>query len=329
MPMVKSDDHKFWKLDMLAKLSKTILEEKERDSGRTVKSCATPPEWLVVEMMKEKNARDPKLIIEKKLHVSDLNRQQSRLSIPINQLLSSDFLTEEETQLLHAEPDLVIGGTLGPRKPQVRLCLHEQPDDELESRKESVSVLLVDPKSKRHKVELRRWKMGAYWNYVVVAGWNNVLTSNEFVVDDVTVIWSFRYGGGKLCLALSPPRRRFLRRSRQTYIRRRDKCPDGRGSKQPRNHRASGRFVRNKGPNVEEMKRMSELKEEEIRSNKVKKRRKKEEREKRKEENVLRTGTKLQMITNPKTLKKIAKFKQRKHLKVVSDYILNGNKKSV
>ncbi|CAF1865579.1 hypothetical protein Bca4012_033677 [Brassica carinata] len=113
----------------------------------------------------------------------------------------------------------------------------------------------------------------------------------------------------------------------------------GRPWKQPRAHRASGRFVRNKGPDLEEMKRgreikrayrerMSELKEE-IRSNKVEKRKKKEEREKRKQENVLRTGTKLQKITNPKTLKKIAKSKQRKHLKVITDEMMSGNKKSV
>ncbi|WZZ39635.1 hypothetical protein YC2023_035894 [Brassica napus] len=111
----------------------------------------------------------------------------------------------------------------------------------------------------------------------------------------------------------------------------------GRNWKTPRTHRSSGRFVRNKGPDLEEMKRQREIKKayrerknelkEEIRSHKVEKRKKKEEREKRKAENVLRTGTKLQKITNPKTLKKIAKSKQRKHLKVIPDEVVNGNKK--
>ncbi|RID66791.1 hypothetical protein BRARA_D01907 [Brassica rapa] len=158
--MVKSDDNKFWKLDMLAELSKKVLEEKERASGTEKSSSTRPPKWLMMVMMKEKNAHDPKLIIKKKLHASDLSKTQSRLSMPINQLLK--------------------GG------------------------KKGVSVVLVDPLSKRHEVELRRWKMGEYWNYVVVGGWNNVIDRNEFKVDDVTVIWSFRYGGGKLCLALSP-----------------------------------------------------------------------------------------------------------------------------
>lgn len=186
IPMVKSDDNKFWKLDMLAELSKKVLEEKERASGTEKSSSTRPPKWLMMVMMKEKNAHDPKLIIKKKLHASDLSKTQSRLSMPINQLLSSDFLTDEETTILH-EPAPEPGKST--RK---------------EGSKKGVSVVLVDPLSKRHEVELRRWKMGENWNYVVVGGWNNVIDRNEFKVDDVTVIWSFRYGGGKLCLALSP-----------------------------------------------------------------------------------------------------------------------------
>lgn len=50
------------------------------------------------------------------------------------------------------------------------------------------------------------------------------------------------------------------------------------------------------------------------------------EREKKKKENILKSGTKLQKITNPKTLKKIAKSKDRKLLKVVPDEFVNGGK---
>ncbi|PWA35590.1 E3 ubiquitin-protein ligase BRE1A [Artemisia annua] len=65
---------------------------------------------------------------------------------------------------------------------------------------------------------------------------------------------------------------------------------------------------------------MKELKEE-IRSNKIEKRKKKEEREKRKKENVMKSSTKLQVISNPKTLK-IAKSKKRKLLKMVPDSVV-------
>ncbi|KAK9117700.1 hypothetical protein Sjap_016647 [Stephania japonica] len=106
----------------------------------------------------------------------------------------------------------------------------------------------------------------------------------------------------------------------------------GRKWKQPRQHRASAVNVSRRGPSFEQRakekeikkayrERMMELKEE-IRKNKEEKRKVREEREKRKKENVLKSGTKFQKITNPKTLKKIAKSKQRKLLKVVPDDVL-------
>ncbi|XP_021743943.1 uncharacterized protein LOC110709994 [Chenopodium quinoa] len=106
----------------------------------------------------------------------------------------------------------------------------------------------------------------------------------------------------------------------------------GRNWKQPRKHRSSAMAVSRKPVSLEQKKRDKELKKaykerkdelkEEIRQHKIAKRKQKEEREKKKEENILKSGTKFQKITNPKTLKKIAKSKQRKQLKVVSDDLL-------
>jgi hypothetical protein len=110
----------------------------------------------------------------------------------------------------------------------------------------------------------------------------------------------------------------------------------GRKWKQARKQRASASKVSLKGTNFEERDKQKEIKKaykeritelkEAIRQNKVEKRKKREEREKKKKENILRSGTKLQKITNPKTLKKIAKSKQRKLLKVVPDDIPNKSK---
>ncbi|GAV63470.1 hypothetical protein CFOL_v3_06988, partial [Cephalotus follicularis] len=101
----------------------------------------------------------------------------------------------------------------------------------------------------------------------------------------------------------------------------------GRKWKQPRKQRASASKVSIKGVGFEERERQKEVKKayrermnelkEEIKKNKQEKRRLREEREKRKKENILMSGTKLQKITNPNTLKKIAKSKDRKLLKVV------------
>nr|GLL16389.1 protein PXR1-like [Ipomoea trifida] len=113
----------------------------------------------------------------------------------------------------------------------------------------------------------------------------------------------------------------------------------GRKWKQARMHRSSAVQVSRKGKTLEQRvkekeikkaykERINELKEE-IRQNKIEKRQKREEREKRKKDNILKSGTKFQKITNPKTLKKIAKSaKHKKLLKVVSDDLLKaGNKK--
>ncbi|KAB1199222.1 hypothetical protein CJ030_MR0G026020 [Morella rubra] len=107
----------------------------------------------------------------------------------------------------------------------------------------------------------------------------------------------------------------------------------GRRWKQARKQRSSATQVSRRGTSYEERDRQKEIKKaykermtelkEAIRLNKVEKRKKREEREKKKQENILRSGTKLQKITNPKTLKKIAKSKQKKLLKVVPDDLFN------
>ncbi|XP_044501519.1 uncharacterized protein LOC123222685 [Mangifera indica] len=111
----------------------------------------------------------------------------------------------------------------------------------------------------------------------------------------------------------------------------------GRKWKQVRKQRASARKMSVRTTSLEEREkeklikkaykeRMNELKEE-IRQNKIEKRKKAEERKKRKEENIMKSGTKFQVISNKNTLKKIAKSKDKKLLKVVPEDFVNKNKK--
>ncbi|XP_031260728.1 uncharacterized protein LOC116118915 [Pistacia vera] len=111
----------------------------------------------------------------------------------------------------------------------------------------------------------------------------------------------------------------------------------GRNWKQARKHRASASKVSVRRTSLEEREkeklikkayreRMNELKEE-IRQNKIEKRKRAEERKKRKEENIMKSGTKFQVISNKNTLKKIAKSKDKKLLKVVPEDLVNKNKK--
>ncbi|KAJ0841262.1 putative Coiled-coil domain-containing protein [Helianthus annuus] len=106
----------------------------------------------------------------------------------------------------------------------------------------------------------------------------------------------------------------------------------GRKWKQPKTQRSSAVRVSLKKSTFEERAKQKEIKKaykekmtelkEEIRNNKIEKRKKKEEREKKKQENILKSGSKLQKITNPKTLKKIAQSKKKKLLKVVPDSLV-------
>ncbi|XP_024161246.1 coiled-coil domain-containing protein 86 [Rosa chinensis] len=111
----------------------------------------------------------------------------------------------------------------------------------------------------------------------------------------------------------------------------------GRKWKQPRKQRSSALQVSRKGTTFEEREknksvkkaykeRMAELKGE-IKRNKEEKRRKREEREKKKKENILKTGTKLQIISNPKTIQRISRTKARNQLKPVPEEMIKRNNK--
>ncbi|CAN0870147.1 hypothetical protein LINGRAHAP2_LOCUS9442 [Linum grandiflorum] len=113
----------------------------------------------------------------------------------------------------------------------------------------------------------------------------------------------------------------------------------GRKWKQVRPRRSSAKLVSRQGTPFEERKKEKEIKKayrervnelkEGIRKNKQDKRKVREQREKKKKENILKSGTKLQQISNPKTLKKIAKSKDRKSLKIVPDSVFNKKKTSI
>ncbi|KFK38884.1 hypothetical protein AALP_AA3G173500 [Arabis alpina] len=161
-------------------ISKREEERSHKKPTIVLPTETNPPEWLVNVMMREGNGYNPKLIIVRKLYKSDLSRVQARLSMPLNQVVNTDFLTEEETRIIHEQ-------------------------SVLKSRKLGVSVDLVDPLLNKHEVDLRMWQMNGNWNYVIVVGWNDVVAKNTFRVDDVLHVWSFRSGVGKLCFAFVPP----------------------------------------------------------------------------------------------------------------------------
>ncbi|OAP10510.1 hypothetical protein AXX17_AT2G23400 [Arabidopsis thaliana] len=141
----------------------------------------TPQEWLLNVMRREENGYNPKLISTRQLYKTDLKKTEARLSVPFKQVKTPDFLTEDETRIIH--------------------------ENAMKIRDNGVPVNFVDPELNKHVLELRKWKIKGNWIYVFVKGWNDVLDankSNSFKENDVFPLWSFRSGTGKLCFALTP-----------------------------------------------------------------------------------------------------------------------------
>ncbi|CAA7045535.1 unnamed protein product [Microthlaspi erraticum] len=135
------------------------------------------PEWLV-NLMREENGVDAKLIIEKDLMKSDLATNLTRLLIPWNQVVERDFLTEEEQRNI---------------------------DDHFNKRRQTgVDVILVDSKGGKWDLNLRRWDMKSISNYALITGWRKVCLHNRLRLNQKIHLWSF-HSKGRLYFALVPP----------------------------------------------------------------------------------------------------------------------------
>ncbi|XP_010462576.1 PREDICTED: B3 domain-containing protein At1g05930-like [Camelina sativa] len=140
------------------------------------------PRWLV-HVMRDMNAQDATLIFEKTLLATDLNPHQSRFLMPFDCLIRNDFLTPEERSIVEEE-DMDMDN-----------------DEKIE-----VGALLVDPRSVKWGVVIKRSEMttcsgNKSWGYCLDCGWNDIVNANEFKVGDNIVVWSFR-SRGVLCFAL-------------------------------------------------------------------------------------------------------------------------------
>ena len=120
------------------------------------------------------NGYDMKRIIRKKLYASDISKTQSRLSMPMKQLETHEFLTDYEKQ-------------------------------ELENEKE-FPVRLLGPSMRMHNTSmmLKIWKLSSTSSYVLKDNWNDFVKENDEVlkVDANICVWSFRVEG-MLCFALA------------------------------------------------------------------------------------------------------------------------------
>ncbi|PWA91057.1 hypothetical protein CTI12_AA094550 [Artemisia annua] len=121
----------------------------------------------------EINGSDMKLVIQKTLYASDLNRNQNRLNMPFKQVETHDFLTHEEKHLLGNNSEIKVH-ILGPN-----LQMYKKP------------------------MWLKIWSMSCTKNYVLKTNWSDFVMANKNVLKENKTIqvWSFRKNE-KLCFAV-------------------------------------------------------------------------------------------------------------------------------
>lgn len=143
------------------------------------------PEWLIQVMRSIDGAEDPKLIIEKKLDLNDVDTNQNRLSIPINNVIQHDFLTLDESRIIDDDDITTNEGKMG------------------------VGAILVDQRTTKWNVGFKQWVLTttsgrSYWSFVLRGEWSGVVVANGLKAGDRINLWSFRCRG-ILFFALVPP----------------------------------------------------------------------------------------------------------------------------
>ncbi|RDY09692.1 B3 domain-containing protein, partial [Mucuna pruriens] len=116
----------------------------------------------------ELNGYDIKFLMHKTLFRSDLDPNNSRLSMPINEIMC-DFLTGDEIAKLDERKI-----TEGRRRPLI-----------------GMEVTVLDPCLREFALLLKKWNMRTN-TYNLIKSWNDIVSVNRFEKDQELQIWSFR-----------------------------------------------------------------------------------------------------------------------------------------
>ncbi|EXB80468.1 hypothetical protein L484_004375 [Morus notabilis] len=120
------------------------------------------------DLIREKRGYDVKLIIEKELYDTDVKKAQNRLSMPLKQILSDDFLNQKEKTILS-------GTNEQGRKPN-----------------DGVVVGLVEPCLEETTMTLKKRDFTSTSSYVLINNWHGLVERNGLVKGDTVRAWFFR-----------------------------------------------------------------------------------------------------------------------------------------
>ncbi|KAF7803638.1 B3 domain-containing protein [Senna tora] len=130
-----------------------------------------------------------RMIIQKRLEKTDLNKNHGRISIPCSQVETFEFLTDEEMTCLRKEETITVRLIHKPKKKM----------------KNGMDMPLIET-----PIGLRQWNLHKSMGdpekvnpqYVLRTGWNKVVLEDGFVRGDFVQIWAFRDAQDNLSMAL-------------------------------------------------------------------------------------------------------------------------------
>ncbi|PON95122.1 B3 domain-containing protein [Trema orientale] len=129
--------------------------------------------------IRELGGDDLKLILDKKLTATDVNKNNNRLSILVSHGRCPEFLREDE---------------------KVEL---EKRDEKCEKRLKGIQVKVYDQSLREyHRCKLKQWYMGSNPVYNLDTKWYDIVLDNKLAKDDNVRLWSFRVQF-ELCFALA------------------------------------------------------------------------------------------------------------------------------
>ncbi|GMN43741.1 hypothetical protein TIFTF001_012935 [Ficus carica] len=163
------------------KKTSTTTTRRKKDLGKNgIMAGPNPAPAMRIDLMEmavgDFDLSTVKLVIQKSLFETDLQKGQNRISMPLKQIKSDDFLTEEEKR------------TLERRREDKHL--------------EGIEVDFISPDLSKTKMMFKKWDLQKSSSYILSRNWHNVAQRNKLKASDIVQIWFFRSREGKPCIAL-------------------------------------------------------------------------------------------------------------------------------
>ncbi|PSR98694.1 B3 domain-containing protein [Actinidia chinensis var. chinensis] len=129
------------------------------------------------EYIRNLNGSEAVLVIEKQLYYSDVNKGSGRLSMPLNQVMLTDFLGQGEMELLH-------------NYREIKAKILSEPPDQKEFMEHDICLIMW----KMEKGPDQKKAKKANYTCNLRSGWNDVRKKNNLCKNMIVQMWSFHVG---------------------------------------------------------------------------------------------------------------------------------------